>query len=49
MSSNLNVAATTTSQNVTAINQVKGKTINIDSGCTLQYDSTEQCVKFVFA
>ncbi len=49
MSSNLNVAATTTSQNVTATNQVKGKTINIDSGCTLQYDSTEQCVKFVFA
>lgn len=49
MSSNLNVAATTTSQNVTATNQVKGKTINIDSRCTLQYDSTEQCVKFVFA
>lgn len=35
--------------NITSGNQVKGKTINIDSKCTIKYDDTDKCIKFVFA
>ena len=36
------------SSNVNVTNQTKSKTFNIDGGCTLEYDSTNKCVKFVF-
>ena len=35
--------------NITSGNQIKGKTINIDSKCTIKYDDTDKCIKFVFA
>ena len=44
ISSTLDVAS-----NITSGNQIKGKTINIDSKCTLKYDNTDKCIKFVFA
>ena len=36
------------SSNVNVTNQTKSKTFSIDGGCTLEYDSTNKCVKFVF-
>lgn len=44
ISSTLDVAS-----NITSGNQIKGKTINIDSKCTIKYDDTDKCIKFVFA
>ena len=44
ISSTLDVAS-----NITSGNQIKGKTINIDSKCTIKYDNTDKCIKFVFA
>lgn len=38
----------TANSNVNVTNQTKSKTFNIDGGCTLEYDSTNKCVKFVF-
>lgn len=35
--------------NITAGGYIKGETVKISSGCTLQYDSTQKCVKFVFS
>ena len=37
------------SSNVNVTNQTKSKTFNIDGGCTLEYDSTNKCVKFNFS
>ena len=34
--------------NMRAGGYIKGETVKISSGCTLQYDSTQKCVKFVF-
>ena len=34
--------------NIIAGGYIKGETVKISSGCTLQYDSTQKCVKFVF-
>ena len=34
--------------NIIAGSYIKGETIKISSGCTLQYDSAQKCVKFVF-
>lgn len=34
--------------NITAGGYIKGEMVKISSGCTLQYDSTQKCVKFVF-
>lgn len=34
--------------NITAGGYIKGEVVKISSGCTLQYDSTQNCVKFVF-
>ena len=34
--------------NIIAGGYIKGDTVKISSGCTLQYDSTQKCVKFVF-
>lgn len=44
ISSTLDVAS-----NITSGNQIKGKTINIDSKCTIKYDDIDKCIKFVFA
>ena len=35
--------------NIIAGGYIKGETIKISSGCTLQYDSAQKCVKFVFS
>ena len=35
--------------NIIAGGYIKGETVKISSGCTLQYDSTQKCVKFVFS
>lgn len=34
--------------NIIAGGYIKGETVKISSGCTLQYDSAQKCVKFVF-
>ena len=34
--------------NIIAGSYIKGETVKISSGCTLQYDSAQKCVKFVF-
>ena len=34
--------------NIIAGGYIKGETVKISSGCTLEYDSTQKCVKFVF-
>ena len=34
--------------NIIAGGYIKGETIKISSGCTLQYDSAQKCIKFVF-
>ena len=34
--------------NIIAGGYIKGETVKISSGCTLQYDSIQKCVKFVF-
>ena len=34
--------------NIIAGSYIKGETVKISSGCTLQYDSTQKCVKFIF-
>ena len=34
--------------NIIAGGYIKGETVKISSWCTLQYDSTQKCVKFVF-
>ncbi len=36
------------SSNVNVTNQTRSKTFSINGGCTLEYDSTNKCVKFVF-
>lgn len=35
--------------NIIAGGYIKGETVKISSGCTLEYDSTQKCVKFVFS
>ena len=35
--------------NIIAGGYIKGETVKISSGCTLQYDSAQKCVKFVFS
>ena len=35
--------------NIIAGSYIKGETVKISSGCTLEYDSTQKCVKFVFS
>lgn len=35
--------------NVIAGGYIKGETVKISSGCTLQYDSTQKCIRFVFS
>lgn len=35
--------------NITAGGYIKGETVKVSSGCTLQYDSTQKCVKFIFS
>ena len=35
--------------NIIAGSYIKGETVKISSGCTLQYDSSQKCVKFVFS
>lgn len=35
--------------NIIAGSYIKGETVKISSGCTLQYDSAQKCVKFVFS
>lgn len=35
--------------NITAGGYIKGETVKISSGCTLQYDSTQKCIRFVFS
>ena len=35
--------------NIIAGGYIQGETVKISSGCTLQYDSTQKCVKFVFS
>ena len=34
--------------NIIAGDYIKGETVKISSGCTLQYDSAQKCIKFVF-
>ena len=34
--------------NIIAGGYIKGETVKISSGCTLQYDSAQKCIKFVF-
>ena len=34
--------------NIIAGSYIKGETVKISSGCTLQYDSAQKCVKFIF-
>ena len=34
--------------NITAGGYIKGETVKISSGCTLEYSSTDKCVRFVF-
>ena len=40
---------TSSAANIIAGGYIKGETIKISSGCTLEYDSTQKCVKFVFS
>ena len=40
---------TSSAANIIAGGYVKGETIKVSSGCTLEYDSTQKCVKFVFS
>ena len=35
--------------NIISGGYIKGETVKISSGCTLEYDSTQKCVKFVFS
>ena len=34
--------------NIIAGGYIKGETVKISSGCTLEYSSTDKCVRFVF-
>lgn len=40
---------TSSAANIIAGGYIKGETVKISSGCTLEYDSTQKCVKFVFS
>lgn len=40
---------TSSAANIIAGGYIKGETVKISSGCTLQYDSTQKCVRFVFS
>ena len=40
---------TSSAANIIAGGYIKGETIKVSSGCTLEYDSTQKCVKFVFS
>lgn len=40
---------TSSATNIIAGGYIKGETVKISSGCTLEYDSTQKCVKFVFS
>ena len=40
---------TSSAANIIAGGYIKGETVKISSGCTLEYDNTQKCVKFVFS
>ena len=39
---------TSSAANIIAGGYIKGETVKISSGCTLEYSSTDKCVRFVF-
>lgn len=39
---------TSSASNIIAGGYIKGETVKISSGCTLEYSSSDKCIRFVF-